>query len=230
MNTLDFELDRTGFPMLWVESVDAYVHWLPVTKVQFEYFLCAEPDSQFDANWYDTILQINARVSPNSISPRNYWGAFMTGLLPQEVSRFASWCGAGYAIPTLEEWNRIYRYLKAYEPRSGTEIDGLSKRAELQPMPPRVQRLLSRLNDISAPLHREVENQFTLVDQMFMRFGVLEWVESNDLRNRWGGMGQTHSDFHGGFFTPEHGQPSRPTDPEGMRLHHYGFRLLRRRR
>jgi len=40
MSPFTFEFDKTGFPMVRVDEVNAYVHWLPVTKIQFETFYC----------------------------------------------------------------------------------------------------------------------------------------------------------------------------------------------
>ncbi len=33
--------DPLGFPMVWIEEIGAFMHWLPVTKVQFEKFIAA---------------------------------------------------------------------------------------------------------------------------------------------------------------------------------------------
>lgn len=229
MPTLDIKLDPTGFPIVWVQSINAYLQWLPITKIQFEFFLCAEPNAQLDARWYDDILKLNARISPHNIATNNYWGAFLSGILPSEVEQFVRWCGAGYAIPTLDEWRKAYTFLKT-QPVEPKIILTTLKQSESLKLSDRAQQLLTRLEDVQQRVWREVDfNTPTQADQMFMRMGVLEWVESSELRNRWGGMGQTHQRFHGGFFTPDHGQPSRPNDPENMRLHHYGFRLLWRK-
>ena len=226
MATLDIKLDRAGFPIVWVQSIDAYLHWLPVTKIQFEFFLCAEPSAQFDAQWYDDILKLNPRVSSQAITASNYWGGFLSGILPSEAEQFARWCGPGYAVPTLDEWRKAYTFLKA-QPVAPQAILHTLQQPGSPKLADRAQRLLTQLEAAQQRVWREVDfNPPSQADQMFMRMGVLEWVESSELRNRWGGMGQTHQRFHGGFFTPDHGQPSRPNDPENMRLHHYGFRLL----
>jgi hypothetical protein len=108
-----FEYDRAGFPMLWLEDLGAFVHWLPVTKIQCEHFLCDVTDSSFDAAWYDQLLALNPRVSPKEIDERNYWRAIVTGVQPAEAERFARWCGEGYSLPTLSEWCDVYAACKA---------------------------------------------------------------------------------------------------------------------
>jgi len=226
MAILDIKLDPTGFPVVWVQSINAYLHWLPVTKIQFEFFLCAEPSAQFDAQWYDDILQLNTRVSPQDITAANYWSAFLSGILPGEAGQFARWCGLGYAIPSLDEWRKAYTFLKT-QPVQPQAISNALNQPGAPRLSDRTQRLINQLETVQHRAWRDVDfNAPNQADQMFMRLGVLEWVESTELLNRWGGMGQTHQRFHGGFFTPDHGQPSRPHDPENMRLHHYGFRLL----
>ena len=48
-----------GAMVVWVKAISAYMDLLPVTKIQFEYFLCDTLDPRFTAQWYDQILQIN---------------------------------------------------------------------------------------------------------------------------------------------------------------------------
>jgi hypothetical protein len=224
MTAFKFELDRTGFPMVWVEAINSYMSWLPITKIQFEYFLCAASDSHFNANWYDNILYLNPRVSPKNIRATNYWNAILTGIMPDEVQRFARWCGEGYSIPTLEEWFTAYKTLKALPPEPPGLIDNVGNLRE------RTRLVLSNLESANRTALIEVDYDRTLADQMLMRMGVMEWVECRDQRARWGGMGSTASRLHGNLFTPDYGQPSLPTNPDKDRLHYYGFRLIRRDR
>src|SRR4051794_29027663 len=115
MENLKFRLDdRTGFPMLHLPELNGYLHWLPVTKIQFEYFICDEPDDHFGEQWYAEIRRQNPRVSPNDVRAENYWHAFLTGITPQEARRFARWSGADYALPTLDEWCTAWQTLKRY--------------------------------------------------------------------------------------------------------------------
>jgi hypothetical protein len=219
MSPAQFEYDRAGFPMIWVEEVHAYVHWLPITKIQFEHFLCDITDSTFDAAWYDRLLALNPRISPRDVNDRNYWRAFVTALLPVETERFARWCGEDYGLPTLSEWFTVYKALKAL-PRDRPEWS--------ESMPLRVRSLLSRVETAWERAASRMNYPETRADQMLMRLGVLEWIQDPSNGYQWGGMGQPHPSFHGILITPENGKPARPLHPETDRLSSYGFRLLRR--
>lgn len=221
MAEITFKLDKSGFPMVWIDTIEAYMHWLPVTKVQFEDFLCDAPDRHFDAEWYDEVLFLNPRISPNAIRANNYWQALLTGIKPGEIQDFARWCGNGFTIPTLKEWFDAYQLLKTLPPESSDVIKKMGKLRD------RVKTVLARIDSASGKTILETSNDRTLADQMLMRMGVMEWVECPDNpRIRWGGMGQTNRNFHGSLFTPDHGQPNIPTNPGTDRLYHYGFRLI----
>lgn len=222
MTSTRFELDPTGFPLIWVDAVGAFMHWLPVTKVQFECFLCAAPDSHFDARWYDAVLELNPRTSAADLRNNNYWQAFLTGISPAEAQRFANWCGGAYSVPSLEEWFQAYKALKAEAPLD----DPVVVMASLN-LKERTRALVARLDTIGMAVTRDVAgSERTLADQMLMRLGVMEWVECNNQRSRWGGMGETHPKFRGALQTPDHGQPMIPINPETNRLGYFGLRLL----
>lgn len=213
---------KTGFPMLWIEAIGAYVHWLPVTKVQFEYFLCDVNDRQFDEQWYGTLLDLNGRVSPADVRSINYWQAFLTGVRPSEALRYARWSGEGYSLPTLDEWLTMFKSLQAEQPLDPTKILGqleLNERAET---------LLKQLEIASLEAFTRLGHRLTRAEQMLLRLGVLEWVECPGQAVRWGGMGELNPSFHSLLFSPEAGQPRCPRDPEGERARYYGFRLIRR--
>ena len=210
-------LDPTGFPMVWIEVIQAYMHWLPVTKIQFEYFLCSVPDSQFDAKWYDDLLQRNPRVSPKNINPKTLPQAFLTAILPTEVQRFVRWLGDGYAIPTRTEWFESYKSLRGQSPLA---ISELTESPELMP---RTKTLIQKIEMVSCGPQSRPNSQRDRVYQMLMRQGVMEWVECPDDRLKWGGFGEPVS---GGLVTPDSGNPQFPHNPDGARLRDYGFRLI----
>lgn len=211
--------DRAGFPMVWCEQIRCHVHWLPVTKIQLEHFLCDITDSAFDADWYQSILDLHPRVSPREISERNYLRAFAAGLYPVEAERFARWCGEDYSLPTVSEWFTLYRAFRDLE-APPPEWNGA--------VAPRVCTLLSRTQDAWKRASKGRGLPDTRAGHMLMRLGFLEWVEDPGASQRWGGAGLPHPDLHSVLTNPDHGTPTRPLHPETNRLADYGFRLVRR--
>jgi hypothetical protein len=210
--------------MVYIDDLDAYIHWLPVTKIQFEQFICSQPSSQFSESWYNELLQLNPRITPSGVRDNNYWQALLTGVLPREAQNFARWSGDGYALPTLEEWFTAYKALKAEAPELESIADLFGR--EHKRFSERARTLLTRMDSASAKACKDADYERTLADQMLMRLGVMEWIEVGDQRIQWGGMGETNSRLHGNLFTPDHGQASKPNNPETTRLHYYGFRLI----
>lgn len=220
---LSFTRDKTNFPMVWVEAVGAYVHWLPVTKVQFETFMCASPDPRFDERWYDTILELNRRVSPNRINDRNFWNAFVTGIQPDEIRRFIDWCGDGYSLPHESERITIYQELKGLSPYDVSEFDHMPDLSE------RARTLIKKLDAASKrALSSQVANR-NLAEQMFLKYGPLEWVDApSNTRSPWAGAGEPLRSFAPVMNSVDLNNLNYPINPNQTRIDYYGFRLLRR--
>jgi len=219
---LDIRLDNTGFPMVWMDSVAAYVQWLPITKIQMEYFLAETNDAIFDESWYYKITQLNPRISPTQIRGNNYWQVLATGILPREAQRYALWCGRGYEIPQAHHWQRIYseaaqiRHNKSFT-KQVTDVTELRER-------PRT--LLNRLSR-AMPQDTGVDEERSLADLMMLRMGIMEYTFEDDNRNTFVGLGLTNPDFVGSFRRAE--EPQRLNNPsEGSRMREYGFRLIYR--
>jgi hypothetical protein len=212
--------DPAGFPMIQVEP-RMFVHWLPVTKIQFEHFLCDAHDRSFDAGWYDRVLELNPRVTPKKITRENYWNAFMSGLLPTEAQRFAFWCGDGYRLPSAAEWARIYQFFSAQPAMELDRVKGLND------LPTRIGDLVQHTEAAGSDAARQLGYERRLADQMLMRLGVLEWVSAQE---RWGAMGEPFPDLCGNLLAPEIGEPvfprQPPDHPEIARLPCFGFRLI----
>lgn len=216
-------VDRAGFPMTWIEPLGAYLHWLPVTKVQFEYFLCDRPSARFDQDWYDALLRLNRRISPRQIDGSNYWHALLTGITPPEAQAFAQWCGddghGHYRLPTAEEWFKAYSALRTEPPLDLAAIEALE-------LSPRARLIVQKLDAAVASVRGEGGGR-TMADQMLMRHGVMEWVECKEGRSPFGAYGRPNKQLEGRLINLEAGQMSIPNDLE-QRLVAYGFRLLRR--
>jgi len=218
--------EKTGrFPMIWVEPINAFIHWLPVTKVQMEYFLCDSPGKPYDEDWYNQLLGKNSRISPTQANKNNYWQLFLTGILPAETQRFAEWCGEGYQLPTLGDWNKTYEYfsnMTALDLSSAlTQQDSSS--VEISD---RARKIIEKIDEISH--ERYVENR-KVIDQMLMKMGVIEWVKVEKRGFEWGGMGQTDSRWYPLAGTPTNPDLPRDVKNESNRLFYYGFRLLFRK-
>jgi Sulfatase-modifying factor enzyme 1 len=214
-------LDPTGFPMVWLPTLGLYVHWLPVTKIQFEHFLCDALDGHFDSPWYEEVLRLNPRITARRIWRGNYWQAFTTGVLPSEAERFAAWCGEGYRLPTRDEWTRAYLQMKVEpegEPLPPPLLDSLRER-------PR--ELLDRV--VAAAREASVSFGFNPGSEtsLLFRFGILEWVAlEGEAPARWGGIGEPNPAFHGNLLAPEQGEIVLPERAETERLPPFGFRLV----
>jgi len=234
--TLPFRitLDRTGFPMVKPDGLDFYISWLPVTKIQFEQFMC---DTNLLNNaWYQDILsKYTPRVAPGLMTLGDYWNIFMTGILPAEAVRFADWMGRDFRLPTAKEWkdalNALARqpampdYVEAvatYDETNAGKQRSTSQRAAL---------ICRRLDTIPQPDQSQLvqTDGRRLCDQMMMRLGVVEYVYENEQRNTFVGWGQPNRRFLGGIFNPmvDTKPISLVNKNTGSRMKHFGFRLIR---
>ena len=218
---LPFETDPAGFPMVWVEAIAAWMHWLPVSKLQFERFLRQAPDPSFDTAWYDHLLALNPHVASTRIRPENYRNALLTGIVPAEARRFAARLGAGFAVPTLAEWLRAWTSLDSLPAERGFPA------ALAAGLEDPVRALVTGIESALAAAATRPLRGRTLADQMLLRWGVLEWVEQEGAPPRWVGIGEPPRLVRGGRASPERG-PVIPDRPEAFRSHLFGFRLIRK--
>lgn len=210
-------LDPCGFPMVWVEAVQRFVHWLPITKIQLEHFLCRAPRRRFDARWYEEVLALNPRISPREVTSRNYWRAFATGLQPAECTAFQRFLGDGYEVPTADQWKHIYAAELDAPPLSPEHFP----RAE---MTPRVVTLLDKLDAVAADKNIKGKGR---AKQRFLDQGVVEWVTTDASLARWVGMGNPHKNFHSRTHNLGDGPSVEPRRPDESRIEDMGLRLLR---
>lgn len=211
--------DHCGFPMLWIESCETWVHWFPVTKLQFEIFLCHQRDPQIGGSSYSEMCSLNPRVAPQFLSEENYWRAFVTGILPQEAEAFARWCGPGYRVPTALEWLNV---LKALSEGGPWKMDWEHL---LEKVPPRRSLLIRNLDRVSQSIDGfRIGGQ--LLDQALMRNGVVEWVRSEEEPPSWGGLGEPPAQLAAQLSNLNLIDVIEPLAPHEQRIRYFGFRLL----
>lgn len=215
-------LDPTGFPMVWFDEIGAYVHWLPVTKIQFEHFLCAAPDAYFDGKWYEDVLLLNPRVTPRALNGDSYWRALMTGVLPSEAQRFASWCGDGYRLLSDGEWTVLFQTTQAH-----SSVD-VTRFAMIVGRDPRARVLIERIDDSTDAAVRRIGRARQLAEQMLLRYGAMEWVLLGSPSWTWSLRGEPLPEFCGSLVLPEAPAELLTADPEAVRFPAAGFRLLYR--
>lgn len=212
--------DPVGFPMIWVPDIRVFVHCLPVTKMQFEQFLCDARDGHFGARWYDEALQLNPRTTARRIWKGNYWNAFLTGILPAEAERFAAWCGDGYRLLEAGEWQSFFRAMKL------REVPGLEDLGIFGELDSRRRQLFESIEKSIEDVCATAGEECHLDARMLLRLGVMEWVSVTGKENhRWGGLGEPHPSFCGNLFAPENGEPILLREAESRRLASFGFRL-----
>jgi len=223
-------LDSTGFPMIEIPNTRLVMSWLPITKIQFEHFLC--DTYQYDEAWYKEILTTyTPRISPAQIRIGDYWNLFITGILPSEAIRFANWMGRDYRLPTAQEWKDAVITLAAYsdDPGNIATVLNAADRDGKRTINERAALMIRRLEEVTPADANMLANGRKLCDQMLMRLGVVEFVYENNQHNSFAGWGKPNSRFFGSVFNPLN--DPRPIQfvnrTEAQRMSHVGFRLVR---
>ncbi len=167
--------DRTGFPMIHIPRLNAWLGWLPVTMVQLEYFLCDQPDPKFDNAWYQQLEHTKNRVTPHDITDGNLYRLFATQMTPADIERYCEWLGRLdgelYRLPTAEEWITAYRELQTRPP--GPAIS-FPKQQE------RTRRLLENVRLVTEQKEYLEKHDNTLRVHMLMVNGVKELTATSD--------------------------------------------------
>lgn len=216
-------VDRTGFPVLEAPDLPFAIHWLPVTKIQFEHFLV--DTGIYDNDWYMKILQINGRISAGSANTSNYWQLFLTGILPQEAQRFAEWCGYGYRLPTSNEWKKALHYFAHWQADPAL-VNSLLSAPNLNE---RARAIARTLDNVTREEAWQLSGDRLLCDQLGMRLGFMEIVYETEQRSSFCCWGQPSKRLYGAASNPLRDiAPMQLIDRvNGMRMKHGGFRLIR---
>lgn len=189
IDTLTFFVDpQTHFPLIEVLGQDFALFWLPVTKIQIEYFLSDTPDSQFDRTWYDARLRSNPRIIPEQLNAQNLLQAFLTHISFYEACVFSQWYGKHFDLPTTEEWHRAQR---AFE-QIAAHPNYVQQILNLPTIHPRA-RLLVQACENTLPGYQRLRDPFErkLSHQLLLRAGILEYVYQDTSYNRCGACGSS---------------------------------------
>jgi hypothetical protein len=224
MERLKIVVDAARFPMVYIEPIQKYIHWLPVTKIQLEYFLCSTTDPEYNDTWYQQVLGFNPRISPGTVNANNYWQALLTGVMPHTARNYAKWCGRDFNLLVAHEWYTAYDYLRTID-ENERYIDQILEHEKIRP---RTKALIQNIEHSTQQVAMQLDGRRTLADQMLMRLGVMEFVYQNDNKNSYAGYGQTNSNFFPSLDRPTAGYPQQLNDPKlGTAMGHYGFRLAK---
>lgn len=204
-----WQLDRTGYPMVYVDPLNAYWHLFPITKPQFENFLAGAPSPERSNAWYADLLKRSPRLSPVAASYMDYERLFVGGVLPDDVQSYIKWHGQGVRLPTVEQWRAAFKWLGAQD------VSAMPADMERQ-LAPTAYCMWNKLLEELQPT--------TLLDLSLMQNGMLEWVEGQNKAPL--GMGAPRQKFRAGFH-----DVGKPFEPTAFALTHRnyfsGFRLLK---
>lgn len=208
-DTYRWQVDASGYPLIFVEPLGAFVQLFPVTKPQFEKFIASDRQLSYGDEWYGGILNMNPRTSYRSQTVPERERLFMTGVTPDEALAFGRWIGWDYTLLTAQEWHTCYEWF-AGQP------------APL--MPPDISERLSQdalaIWDIANRCWLERHRLSNLQELSLMTRGILEWVIERP--GRYCGFGEPAA-------SKLQRRANDPVRPVGQsRLRNLGFRLRTR--
>ncbi len=196
-------VDKSGYPLIWVDTLGAYVHLFPITKPQFERFIAASKHQEFGDEWYTEILKLNQRESYRSQDITAREQLFLTGIKTDEVAVFSKWLGHGYTLLTAADWCSFYKW------------------CEEKPAPSIPDELRERLSKDAQAIWAIIQGHkpSTFKELSLMTQGILEWVIEEP--GRFCGLGDPAS---AKFLR----KPFIPIYPISYRHKDFGFRLQTR--
>lgn len=200
-----WQVDASGYPLILVEPLDAYVHLFPITKSQFEKLITSGRKPGFGDEWYTELLELNPRVSYRSADISSPDGLFMTGVTTDEASDFSRWLGRNYGLLTAEDWAVCSNWFAAQDAVSLPD----ALRNCLSPDAVAIWDLVET---------KWLDRHSTLQDLSLMTHGILEWVVERP--GRYCGVGEP-------ALSKLQRKASDPVRPLG-RLKNLGFRLCAR--
>lgn len=161
----EWQLDATGYPLIFVKPLEAYVHLFPVTKPQFERFVATGKGHGMDDRWYEERDASNPRASYRNPDVPALERLLMTGVSTDEALAFSRWLGREYRLLSADDWINYYEWLGG------------------NPAPAVPRGLAGRMSRDALAIWNIVEVQLLdrrgpidLRQLSLMRQGILEWV------------------------------------------------------
>lgn len=207
----DWQVDASGYPLIFVETLGAYVHLFPVTKPQFEKFIASGKQQGLDDEWYMKRCALNPRASYRSPDVPMLENLFMTGISTDEALAFARWLGRNYTLLSAEEWHKCYEW---FETRPAP--------APLPELAERMSRDALAIWEIIEERWLEQSREINFQELSLMRQGILEWVA--ELPGKYYGIGDPATSN----ILRQIDEPVRLRGPEPRRHGNLGFRLRMR--
>jgi diadenosine tetraphosphatase ApaH/serine/threonine PP2A family protein phosphatase len=179
MEKLALSVDpQTRFPLVEVPGQGFALFWLPLSKIQAEYFLSDTIVSRFDRAWYRERLRANPRVTPEDLKAWNLARAFLTDITFAEARIISRWYGPGYDLPTSQQWQQALRSFAAL-PALPAFLDQFR---DLTGLHPRALRLLQACEQ-ALPAYQRVADR-RLSHQLMLSPGLLEYVYQDAAHTR----------------------------------------------
>jgi len=101
--------DKTGFPLIKNSRWDFFISIFPVSKYQFELFLCSSQGHKrnfYSDSWYRELLKKNPRCAWHGETSEP-WRHFLSGESPEVFDDFIKYCGNGMRLPKIDEWRQL---------------------------------------------------------------------------------------------------------------------------
>lgn len=174
--SLDYGREKNklcGIPFIRIHPLNLSIQYMPVNKIQFEYFMADEPDPELGESVYNEILKISPRVSPRRIPAEpDYKEIFITGLKNSEILKYISWLGEDYSIPSVPQWQQVLEFLNR-----PTNEELVQKIIEQPFIPQRSKLIIQKLDEVN---RQKMGANRTMGDQLLLRYGIKEWLLDYD--------------------------------------------------
>ena len=226
-----WEVDATGYPLIWIEPLRCFMHLFPVSRPQYERYMAANLHLGYDDRYYQEILQLRSRASCFSRESAPFGQLLMTGVTIEEALSFGKWLGQDFTRFSAVDWQICYDWLaKRAAPLFSTGLKSRLSR-DAWALWEIIERRHKGLSSSEFTIYQadggmsywerpEDRPQYlSLADLSLHNGGILEWVTERP--GSYCGLGDPQNQEY-------MRRPSDPLYPQESRLKDLGFRLCRR--